>query len=77
MTSRPDDFPLMSPTPSAAAITPTDVVLATPTAASAGLAEMRSKFLTDFADGLVGRHHNSYQHRSRILRQLADRESDT
>lgn len=77
MTSRLDIIPNLPPTPSDGAISPTDVSLAAPNAPSAGLTAMRDRFLNDFADGLVGRHHNSYQHRSRILRQLADRESDT
>lgn len=33
------------------------------------LAAMREKFTADFGDGLMGRHHNSFQHRARVLRQ--------
>ena len=36
------------------------------------LAAMRTRFEADFADGLVGQHHNTFQHRSRVLRQLDD-----
>jgi len=32
---------------------------------------MREKFLADFASGTMGRHHNTYQHRARLLRQLS------
>lgn len=42
-------------------------------AASAELAAMRAQFLADFAGGTMGRRHNTYQHRSRVLRQLADK----
>ena len=40
-------------------------------AADAALAAARAKFLTDFADGRMGVHHNTYQHRSRLLRHGA------
>ena len=36
------------------------------------LAAMRAKLFNDFANGVVGQHHNSFQHRSRILRQLSN-----
>lgn len=39
--------------------------------ASEGLLAMQARFVSDFADGLMGRHHNSFQHRSRVLRRLA------
>lgn len=29
--------------------------------------------LTDFTNGFVGEHHNTFQHRSRVLRQLSNR----
>lgn len=35
------------------------------------LAAMRAKFLADFSGGTMGQHHNTYQHRSRVLRRLA------
>lgn len=53
-------------------ITPSDV--STPvsdqTANSRELAAMRARFLVDFAGGTMGRHHNTYQHRARVLRRL-------
>lgn len=55
-----------------AAISPTDAsqrARERPTP-SAELAAMRTKFLADFAGGFVGQHHNTFQHRSRVLRQL-------
>ena len=55
-----------------AAISPTDASQRAqdrPTP-SAALAAMRTKFLADFAGGFVGQHHNTFQHRSRVLRQL-------
>jgi hypothetical protein len=41
-------------------------------APSPDLAAMRAKLFSDFANGVVGQHHNSFQHRSRILRQLSN-----
>lgn len=35
-----------------------------------GLAAMRARLNTDFANGLVGQRHNTFQHRSRVLAQL-------
>lgn len=35
------------------------------------LAAMRAKFVADFTGGTMGQHHNTYQHRSRVLRRLA------
>lgn len=34
---------------------------------------MDMKLLADFTNGLVGEHHNTFQHRSRVLRQLTAR----
>ena len=34
------------------------------------LRDMGALFISDFASGRVGQHHNTFQHRSRILRQL-------
>ena len=34
------------------------------------LAAMRAKFVADFAGGRIGTHHNTFQHRARVLRQL-------
>jgi hypothetical protein len=34
------------------------------------LRDMASLFISDFANGRVGQHHNTFQHRARILRQL-------
>ena len=58
--------------PRSVAITPTDVSLRAPSPlpASAELAAMRARFLADFSGGLMGQHHNTFQHRSRVLRQL-------
>lgn len=41
------------------------------TSESPELALMRAKFLADFSGGTMGQHHNTYQHRSRVLRRLA------
>jgi hypothetical protein len=56
------------------AITPTSVSLAVATleATDPRLSAMRAKFLADFAEGRMGQHHNTFQHRSRVLRQLAE-----
>lgn len=57
----------------AAAITPRDIsaVARDETPGSQDLAAMRVRFLADFADGTMGRQHNTYQHRSRVLARLA------
>lgn len=34
------------------------------------LRDMAALFVSDFANGRVGQHHNTFQHRARILRQL-------
>jgi hypothetical protein len=34
------------------------------------LQAMRAKFIADFTGGLIGQHHNTFQHRERVLRQL-------
>lgn len=34
------------------------------------LRDMAASFVSDFANGRVGQHHNTYQHRARVLRQL-------
>jgi hypothetical protein len=64
-----------------AAITPTSVSLAVaePEPGDSRLLAMRARFLADFADGTMGRHHNTFQHRSRVLRQLTEarREEDS
>jgi hypothetical protein len=36
----------------------------------AALRDMAASFVSDFANGRVGQHHNTYQHRARVLRQL-------
>lgn len=54
-----------------AAIAPSDVSPVAPDRPTPELAAMEAKFKTDFADGLIGRHHNTYHHRARVLRQLA------
>ncbi len=35
-----------------------------------GLAALRARFMADFTAGRVGRRHNIFQHRERMLRQL-------
>ena len=56
------------------ALTPAEVSLLAvePPSASDGLLAMQARFVSDFADGLMGRHHNTFQHRSRVLRRLAE-----
>ena len=34
------------------------------------LAAMRARFMADFVGGRIGQHHNTFQHRERVLRQL-------
>ena len=34
------------------------------------LVAMRAQFMADFVGGRIGRHHNTLQHRERVLRQL-------
>ena len=31
---------------------------------------MRAQFIADFTGGRIGQHHNPFQHRERVLRQL-------
>jgi hypothetical protein len=38
----------------------------------AALADMTKAFSSDFVAGRVGDRHNTYQHRTRVLRQLSD-----
>ncbi|WP_313536847.1 hypothetical protein [Sphingomonas sp.] len=38
----------------------------------AALADMTKAFSSDFVAGRVGERHNTYQHRTRVLRQLSD-----
>lgn len=40
-------------------------------ALGAALADMTASFSTDFADGRIGQRHNTFGHRSRVLRQMA------
>ena len=42
-------------------------------ALEAALVDMTATFCSDFANGLVGQRHNTYGHRSRILRQMSGR----
>lgn len=42
-------------------------------ALEAALADMTATFSDDFANGRVGMRHNTYEHRSRVLRQMAGR----
>jgi hypothetical protein len=57
------------------AITPTDISHVAHGPPVADLPGMEARFAADFADGLMGRLHNTFQHRSRVLRQLAEDES--
>ena len=59
----------------AVAVRPGDAVPAAPRRPGPDLAAMKAQFAADFANGLIGRNHNTYQHRARVLRQLAQRES--
>lgn len=36
------------------------------------LPAMRARFTADFVGGRIGRHHNTFQHRERVLRQLGE-----
>jgi len=47
-------------------------LLQDPSGAGARLPALRARFLSDFAGGAIGRHHNTYQHRLRVLRQLGN-----
>ena len=38
--------------------------------AAPDLAAMRAQFMIDFTGGRIGQHHNTFQHRERVLRQL-------
>jgi hypothetical protein len=31
---------------------------------------MRARFIADFVGGRIGQHHNTFQHRERVLRQI-------
>jgi hypothetical protein len=64
-------FPVLS----SVAIEPNDVssLVRDQAAESEALAAMRAKFGFDFSHGLMGQHHNTFQHRQRILRQLEAR----
>lgn len=43
-----------------------------PRIGSVRLVAMRTSLMADFANGLVGQHYNTFQHRARILDQLTD-----
>ena len=38
--------------------------------AAHGLTAMRARFMVDFTGGRIGQHHNTFQHRQRVIRQL-------
>lgn len=42
-----------------------------PVAPPPDLPAMRAQFIADFVGGRIGRHHHTFQHRERVLRQLA------
>lgn len=39
-------------------------------ALEAALSDMTAAFSSDFVNGRVGEHHNTFEHRSRVLRQM-------
>jgi hypothetical protein len=41
-------------------------------ALEAALADMTAAFSSDFSDGRVGQRYNTYEHRSRVLRQMTE-----
>ena len=41
-------------------------------ALDAALRDMTAAFSSDFASGLIGQRHNTFSHRTRVLRQMAD-----
>ena len=41
------------------------------------LADMKTRFSDDLSNGTIGRRHNTYEHRSRILRQMAAELADS
>jgi hypothetical protein len=41
-------------------------------ALDAALQDMTAAFSSDFASGLIGQRHNTFSHRTRVLRQMAD-----
>lgn len=60
-------------TPARRVITPSNVSsVARNQVESDDLAAMRARFVADFTGGLMGQHHNTYQHRARALRQQTD-----
>ena len=38
--------------------------------AAPGPTAMRARFMADFTGGRIGQHHNTFQHRERVIRQL-------
>ena len=42
-------------------------------ALEAALADMTATFSANFVDGRIGERHNTYEHRSRVLRQMTGR----
>lgn len=60
------------PSPPRTAVIASDVspLVRDQAADSEDLASMRAKFIADFAGGSMGQHHNTYEHRSLVLRQL-------
>ena len=41
-------------------------------ALEAALSDMTAAFSSDFVNGRVGEHHNTFEHRSRVLRQMTE-----
>ncbi|MDQ8756744.1 hypothetical protein RCO27_10940 [Sphingosinicella sp. LHD-64] len=71
MTATPENT--LAAAPARGVITPSDVSpVARDRVESDDLAAMRARFVADFSGGLMGQHHNTYQHRARVLRQQTD-----
>jgi hypothetical protein len=64
----PFESPVAGPVPP-----PPEAHTASPRAEAApdGLPAMQARFVADFTSGRMGQNHNTFQHRERILRQLA------
>ena len=62
--------------PRCAAIIPTSISapIAEPRLGDPQFATMQAGFAADFAEARMGQRHNTFQHRSRVLRQMAEAE---
>jgi hypothetical protein len=59
MIPTPEEPPTAGPAPATAGVPPIPELVA-----------LRARFMADFIGGRIGRHHNTFQHRERVLRQL-------